>query len=156
MVINSERALAIGFFCFSLFMFVASLNITSSITTGAAGPSFFPRLWSIILGILSILYFFEAGKRIDPDSHKGLKQTLRENKKVFIMLAAVLVYIFLLDYLGYIISTFSLLTFAIYILDIKKEISKLKIYMISLVVTLGTYFVFTNILNVFLPSGIFY
>jgi len=147
-MIKSDKAMAVILFLFSAFMFYQSFSIPHQVYgVGAAGPALFPRIWSVILALLSIILFFRA------DSDQNKNRSIGEEKYVYFMLVASLAYILLIKILGYLITTFLFSTISIAVLSMNRDLNKLRIITISVLITAGTYFIFAKVLNVFLPMG---
>ncbi len=153
---KSDKLLAIAFFLLSILLFSTSYTFpATSLSTGAAGASFFPQVWAIILAVLSGILFFKSKGSLK-GTGSWLLVKVRENKKVFYMLFIALIYIFLMDKIGFMITTFLFLLISIYLLDSTKQLSKLKIFSISISISLFTYLTFSKVLKVFLPTGILF
>lgn len=80
---------------------------------------------------------------------------VKEEKYVYFMLAASIVYILLLGTLGYVVTTFIFSAVSIKFLGSKQIQGKLSLLAIAAALTAGTYLLFAKILKVFLPTGIF-
>ncbi|WP_280771543.1 tripartite tricarboxylate transporter TctB family protein [Salipaludibacillus daqingensis] len=154
---NSDKTLSIVLFLFSVFMFMMSFAIPeNSLGSGISGPSFFPQMWAIILASLSIILFFKSRRKEEKGTHKGFLKSLGEYKKVFYMLIASLGYIFMLDVLGYLLTTLLFLITTISVLSSEVKLKKTYIFIVSSLITATTYFIFAKLLNVFLPTGIIF
>jgi len=159
-MLKSDKAVAIGFFALSVFMFYGSTLIPQAIySEGAAGPALFPKLWSIFIAALSALLYVQSHLRGKKEQKTPIQQKTSagsEEKKVFLMLIAAIAYIALIRPVGFVITTFlfSLATMAL----LGGENIKKKYHVVALVsalATIVTYLLFARVLNVFLPAGIF-
>lgn len=102
----------------------------------------------LLLAILIIRWII-AKKKAEPlaEDEIGLKR----NVYIVVYCAAILLYIFLIEKLGFMVST---VAFGIYSLLYMKNKSKLVVILLPIIVTVVLYFIFTNFLMVTLPSGI--
>jgi hypothetical protein len=104
-----------------------------------------------ILGVLSLVLFFQASLRKEDVPHKPLfAGTLW--RRIFFVLLALTVYARVMPVLGYLISTFVLMTLLFGVLE-KKRIKFVPLY--ALVATLFTHLVFSKWLNCQFPRGLF-
>lgn len=138
---------------FPLFLFIISLvgyYLAKGFENGfmidnGLGASFFPKLVCIILGILSIVIFIKSFK--DKNSYKFTK----DNKNTFIVIGLCIIYIFLMEKIGYLLSTIIFSFCVIRILDKKKMIISI---IFSIIFPIGIYYLFSRVFNVSLPIGI--
>jgi hypothetical protein len=134
----------------SISVFAESLRIGIG-TVQNPGMGFMTFGASGILGILSLVLFLQASVR---------KEDLRQNplfpgtlwRRIFFVLLALTVYARVMPVLGYLISTFVLMTLLFGILE-KKRIEFVPLY--ALVATLFTHLVFSKWLNCQFPHGLF-
>ncbi|MGM8365567.1 tripartite tricarboxylate transporter TctB family protein [Virgibacillus sp. W0181] len=152
-MIKSDKTMAMIIFMFAIFMLIMSFSISNQPFAIVRDDSaFFPQVWSIVLIGLSILLFLQGRKR-DKEEKKAITALIVEKRQVYYMLLATVGYVSLIGSLGYILITFIFLTITISILGKDQNISKLRILAISAIITLSTYFIFSEILKVFLPMG---
>lgn len=96
----------------------------------------------LILTVKSLLRF---------KSSPATENNLKEQLKILVPYAAlILVYLFLLDKIGYIIDTFLFCVTSLLCLRLK---NKVLLLVLSVVLTLLLYFIFTRFLSVILPRG---
>jgi hypothetical protein len=104
-----------------------------------------------LLGILSLILFIQASIRRD----KALREPLLAGKEweriVFVLIALGLYSVFMPS-LGYLISTFVLMTILFWVLE-KKKIGW--VFVSSILTTLVSYLVFSKWLNCQFPDGLF-
>jgi putative tricarboxylic transport membrane protein len=109
-------------------------------------PGFFPFVAGVILVVLCMILLVRAfsgrGEGAEP---------FGELWKPAILAIGLLLYSLLLDSIGYIIATIILSMLVLRVLDTK---TWLKLVAISLVLSVGTYFLFDRLLDVPLPLGI--
>lgn len=113
-----------------------------------SGPGFFPKLWAVVLIGLSILLL---GSSFYAKKDKQIDLLSKERIKVYISMAALIVYIFLINSIGFIVLTPIFLFGLIWFFGMKGYV---KIAMASIAVTLAVYGVFEILLAVPLPAGI--
>lgn len=113
------------------------------------GPSFFPRMVSIFIYILSVLLII-----VTLTTHKVDKQSLfNKNGFLRVLSGAILIlfYFILIKGIGFIFSTIVFLVVFMKLLGIRIWIKSI---LISITTTLIVYYLFQDILKVRLPSGL--
>jgi len=134
----------------SILVFAESLRIGVG-TVQNPGMGFMTFGASAILGILSLVVFLQASLRKEDVRHKPLFAGTLWRRILFVLLALT-VYARVMPVLGYLISTFVLMTLLFGILE-KKRIKFVPLY--ALVATLFTHLVFSKWLNCQFPQGLF-
>jgi len=111
----------------------------------APGPGFFPFCLGLILVALAALIFFKALRKEPHGIGTGLRSW-----RVAIALGAIFAYAFVLESLGYLLSTFLLMG-----LLLKLMVKKVWWFTLGIAcfVSLASYFLFKVWLKVALPSG---
>ena len=146
---KNDFALGIFSVLFGLAIYISAKRMPDSAGT-------FPKLsamFLICLGILlivSFLYALKKGKLTD-----NVKDTANKisYKKVIIILVFFISYIFVFEFLGYIIPTLFLMIGVIFVTGYKN----IKInFITSLSVTLMLYLIFRFLFQVNFPNGLFY
>ena len=104
---------------------------------------------SYLMIFLALVSWFRAKKnrKIDAEKSMDIKRVIY----IAVYCLAILMYIFLIDKLGFIIST---ILFGIYSLVYMKNKNKIVILILPIVVTVVLYYMFANFLFVTLPSGV--
>lgn len=117
--------------------------------TGVPGPAFFPRILAYFVIGLSVLLIINTFIKRD-----DRKITLldKDSIKVYVTIGFLLAYLILLNFLGFIIAT-PIFLFSLIFFYIRKNI--LKNAIIAVLVTFLIYGVFSSLLAVPLPQGIF-
>jgi putative tricarboxylic transport membrane protein len=123
----------------------------SSLPTADVGPAFFPK---IVGGLLVLLGLFLTIKSLlNNVDTRSIKQLFPKGSiKAVITIVIFGVYLFLLKYVGFLIST------PLFIISLSLFLKEKRIYLIlitSLLVTAFLYFVFQKFLMIPLPGGIF-
>lgn len=142
-----EKVLSGLFFLFGLLWFTMSFKLASSNFGGGLGlgPDFFPRILSILMMILS---FIQLVRTIKKDKKDEIKLNIHSLSVMIIV--ACIVYLFAIDIIGYLVSTFLFLSIVIYAISRKSSIKDL---IISLAISFALYGIFHLALKVPLPSG---
>lgn len=157
-----DFCMALILLAFSGVMYYQTIPLDSGITH-ALGPAFFPRLLLYFIAFVSLILLAQSfrlrpalaepapaeicGEAGDKDGPCGREALIMQ----WGFVALLLVYIFLLPYLGYALGT-SLFLLAGMILVGPHKFRNFIIYgVVSLAVTFGLQFVFGNMLHLFLP-----
>lgn len=77
------------------------------------GPGFFPTVVAGVIVVLSLFLIIRGGKKGDEGQPFSAKASLR----VLIVFASLVVYFFFLEYLGFIVVSFLLMTFLFVVMD---------------------------------------
>jgi putative tricarboxylic transport membrane protein len=110
------------------------------------GPGFFPWWTSVMLELLALILLFRALTLRSPTSEKSSGRLA----KVIALLIALCAYTFLLDPLGYLLSTFLLVLFMLRAMDAQRWAIALGMAAIT---SVGSYVVFAIWLSIPLPRG---
>lgn len=115
------------------------------------GPRFLPYLAASLVVILSILSIFEQ-KFIKSD-YEGLKKlTKKDYFRLFLILITMIAWFLLISWLGFILTTILFTISVMYIIGNRKI---WQLIVTPLLLTFVIYFVFNELLNVILPTGVF-
>jgi putative tricarboxylic transport membrane protein len=115
------------------------------------GPGFMSLLGGILLAVFSALLLLQSflGK---PRSTDGELRRGKENPwLLFFILIGLVIYVFIFEWLGFIISTFLLVTFLLRFLEHKKW---WKILLTAGVISLSAFVIFNVLLKAGLPDGV--
>lgn len=130
-------------------LFIAeSQNISSSAYGSQVGPNMFPFGLGVILILLSLRLLWETYKKGTAASTSEPHSPLRY-KRFFFILTATILYVLLLEILGYVISSFAFLTYAFTMMGSK---SVLKSVIVSLLFSVGVYGIYVHLLKGTLPG----
>ena len=116
------------------------------------GPTFLPRILLVALGVQAVcLVAYSLARKTEPsvDGH-NLKHLWQARPAL--MFAAFLVYAYLATILGYVLSTLAFLVLSFFLLGVRKI---WQLVVIPPAITLAVYYLFENVLGVWLPSGVF-
>lgn len=138
---------------FSIFLLLVSLIgyylargfESGFMTDNGLGAGFFPKLVCIILAILSIVMFVKSFK------DKKIYKFSKNNKNTFIIIGLCIGYLFLMEKIGYLLSTIIFSFSVIITLDRKNLIMNV---IFSIIFPIGIYYLFSKVFNVSLPTGI--
>ena len=138
-----------AFLCIvSAFIFYSSTQFNMAfIGNSGLGPDFFPKVIAVILFILSAMLFVGSIKNKDKKSiyNPNIKYT-------FMVIFAFAVYIFIIDRIGYLVST---VIFAFVVITILKSKSKILNIIFAIAFPIALYLLFTYAFKVSLPTGLF-
>ncbi|WLD93764.1 tripartite tricarboxylate transporter TctB family protein [Alkalihalobacillus sp. AL-G] len=141
-------------FCIFFYFQTKLIDIKDLTEISAA---FFPRLLlGLIAGLTVVMIiqsFLKKERKTASEKEKNEKEGI-----VWIIFALFALYILSLALLGFIISSFIFITIVyLIILPVKRPVKSHVIALSSiLVITIALSFIFENLLNVFLPTGIFF
>jgi putative tricarboxylic transport membrane protein len=151
--IMNRRDLLAGLFWLSISVFILIEAIKSDIGTfRSPGPGFLPFWSGLILGTLAItLLVISILKKKRKMKIMDLWKNLEWGKLICVSLSLFL-YLILLPIMGYLITTFGLMVFLLFIIERKKLwVQGVSACTISLV----SYIIFYILLDIRLPKGIF-
>jgi putative tricarboxylic transport membrane protein len=133
---------------FSILICLGSIRLGIG-TLGNMGPGFMPFIVSVILLILSLLILFGIGARYE-DKDEGASLSWENLLKPGSLVIALFGYMLLLEVLGYLITTFFLMSHMLFISEPKKILTNL--FVAAVVAMLS--FVGFRWLQVQLPIGV--
>ena len=154
---RSEQILAIGIFAFCVltyFVFIPSipLGIDTDAELGFFSPRLFPKFIIVTTAIISIFLGINAFRKKRDETETGDKP--RKNIAVYfgavVVLAVGIIYTYILEFVGYTISTPVILAFYLWFFGAR---SWVKIPLVSILTTILLYLFFGRVLNVMLPAG---
>lgn len=147
---NSDKGSAVFCFLLSFFAFVQSLRLGIG-TPQNPGMGFIAFAASGLLGLLSIFLFIQASLSKEK-AEVGPAFSGMSKKKVLCILIALVLYAKLMPIVGYLISTFLLMSFLFWIVRGRKWWS---VVASSLLTAVITHYVFSVWLNCQFPAGLF-
>ena len=145
-----DRTSSLFWLLVSILVFAESLRIGIG-TVENPGMGFMTFGASGILGILSLALFLQASLRKEDGRQKPLFAGTLWRRVVFVLLALT-VYARAMPVLGYLMSTFLLMSLLFWVLE-KGRIGFVLLY--ALLATLFTHLVFSKWLNCQFPQGVF-
>ncbi|WP_126426848.1 tripartite tricarboxylate transporter TctB family protein [Brevibacillus marinus] len=140
-----DRYVSIVFVLIGAFFVVESRNIADSAYGSQVGPNLFPMGLGILLILISLRLWAEAGKQREEEQPSAPLQ----HKRLLSFVAMTLLYAVCLEPLGYIISTFLFLFVGFLLMDRRKWwVSAL----IACCFTLVVYYTYVELLKGTLPG----
>ena len=140
-----DRTAGIAFLLIGILFVVESQRISESAYGSAVGPKVFPMWLGIILILLSARLIYETFKYKSEQTGKEQLQY----KKFLVIFVSALLYAFLLEIIGYVLSTFLFLLVAFQTMERGKIIYSLAI---SVLFSVGIYYLFSELLGGSLPG----
>ena len=141
------------FICLGLYTFILAGSLPLP-QWDYLGPSFLPKMFAFFLMILGFVMIIKSIIFLKHNKKNKKKRMNIVSTKAFISMMFFLIYALTLNFLGYIVSTFLFIFLFILYLDDKNRIWIALIS--SIVFTFLVYVIFTKIVYVNLPSGIFF
>ena len=140
-----DRYASIAFLLIGLLFVVESTKIANSAYGSTVGPKIFPLGLGIILILLSLRLLYETFKyKTETTSSEKLQY-----KKFLIIFVSAALYAFLLEKIGYVISTFLFLLIAFQTMERGRIVPSL---IIAAVFSFGVYYFFAEFLGGSLPG----
>lgn len=143
---DQKFGIIILIFCLILWFFIIPTQISS--TKDAVYPRFV-NVWIAICGILLILKSWKSTEKIILYESKDKKGIIRVVAIVIIFL----IYIFMIDFLGFFISSFVFIIILMLSFGVRQWI---KLISVPIIILLFLYFLIKKILFFPLPEGIFF
>ncbi|WP_226527031.1 tripartite tricarboxylate transporter TctB family protein [Metabacillus niabensis] len=150
---------------FSIVMYMASNSIIK-LTVSKVGADFVPKLVAIGMLILSVFYLIssvkqqiksksEAASKIIPNKENNTEEKKKIRPlSVLLTVGLLVLYIALLPYIGFLITTTVYLFFQMYVLAAKTERRIVLFIGISIATSIFIYFIFKYVFYLMLPTGI--
>ena len=158
-----ELIVGIALLLLSIIIFINAGDLPS-MNESQLGPGSFPQVIAVLLGLLSLILIIQEAIKLykgrDPEKSTSvkaqLKEMITEHKLVFITLALLLGYIIAIQIIGFIIATIAFMIVTALVVGPKTKKDIITISSISVVLTVGLYLFFQNVLQVRFPTGIFF
>jgi len=119
------------------------------------GPEFYPKIIVILIGATALIFTLLEVLKLKA-TNRSIKDGLSLNIKNYIshiiFIGATVLFLFIIKYLGFVISAILLLIFLLFHFGSK---DMLKNVMLSVIYIIFVYLVFSNVLKVSFPDGIF-
>ena len=135
----------------SAYVWIASASFPQDVVM-KIGPDFFPRIIAVAMTIASLFLLVQTLTNKTPEEAVqtlNLKDAGILRALAFLILAVV--YVSVMDFLGFIIATIICLLVGMYILKFR---NLKNMVLVSLGTAMGVYFAFASILGIQLPSGL--
>lgn len=147
-------------FVFAFILYIGSNNL-KTLAHDPTGPALLPKIVAIILLILGILMLLSGIREFrknntNADGYERKISSKSNRVSVYVTLAIIFMYIFLLDKLGFIISTSLYLVIQIHIFLGTFRMKHAVLYLIgSILLSVILFEIFSTFFNIMLPRGIF-
>ncbi|WP_180994104.1 tripartite tricarboxylate transporter TctB family protein [Bacillus sp. Marseille-P3661] len=145
-------------FLVAVVLYVATYSI-QSFTDAGYGVTFVPRVVAIIIAFLSLLVLIQAIKNAKANSNDVVEKDSEyapNYKSTFLTFVLIIIYMIMLQPVGFILSTTLYLVLQMFILsNFNRDRKKIILFItISTISSVSLYFIFVNLLSVILPAGI--
>lgn len=150
-MLNKDRYLSIFYILLGITIVILASQIKTmfAVASEDTGPKFFPYLCGTAMSICGIGKFISSKNKKAKVFLKDKKDWLR-----LIAISAVLIgYVYLMNYFGYVITSFALLYVLSVMLADEKKLKWWQVAIFSAVVILVVYLLFHMVLNISLPQG---
>jgi putative tricarboxylic transport membrane protein len=140
----------LGVGTFTLILTVYIYIVTGSYPKAHINPvsaSTFPRLLSVLMSCIGWSLIYGGLKKSQLP-----KISIKNRKKVFLLIALLIIYALILQLLGFTLATLALLVMILVTLEINKIAY---LVLVPLIATFAIQYIFQRILSVPLPTGIF-
>lgn len=156
---KEERIASLVIVTLALAYLVGAFLIPQPMFKQQLGPDGFPKAIGLIMLFLGLIYAFQMFRGVVKVDEKraeiiGAEEKLEgkaDFRKMGIMIALMIVYAFVFDFLGYAIATFLMFIASSLVMDRKHM---LRDTIIAIVASFGLYFIFSLLLRVNLPAGL--
>lgn len=142
-----DRYSSVAFALIGAFFVVESRNISTSAYGSEVGPNMFPLGLGILLIVLSLRLFWESSKKAAKAESESTVSM--QYGRFAIMLVATLLFVLLLEPIGYVITTFLFLLVGFQTMGSKSILAST---LVALCFSAGVYYVYVHILKGTLPG----
>ncbi len=148
-------------FCIIIILQAGDLpSFNEAVLNAGSFPRFIAALLATLCLILVVSKAIELSKQKAEMAKIDLKeyflQVFKEYKLVFFALISLFLYIFLMQFTGFILTTIIFIITTGLIIGPKKKKNILTISIVSVIITFSTYLFFQNVLHVRFPTGLFF
>ncbi len=151
MSLTKDRIIAIFFMLLSIIILINSRTIVVAPNIAEPGARLFPQIAGVGMLICSLGMFFT--KQAEDEKEFLSKEGWKRLAVIFI---ALFIYFLALIFVGFLIATPFCLFGFIYILKSGKDVSTIKIILISVLVAVLLYYSFTKGFSISLPKGMLF
>jgi len=152
---NKDIQVSIFFIILAIAIYLLSFNIIS-MSVFVVGPDFVPKLVAFGIALCAILLGISSyqNRGNDSESTSAKKGSLGINRELISVFLLILIYIILLNKVGYLIMT-SVYLFGHFMVMAGNKNRNIPVFLIaSIVFSVATYYLFRNVFSLFLPAGI--
>lgn len=162
-----EVIIGIALLLLSVMVYIQSGAFIEAGIIDAVGAGFFPRIIAVPMGLLAVSLLVIKTKELIQRETKDkrcfravvsdfFEKILYRYRYVFIATTAFSLYVVLMNYFGFRLTTFLFIFITGWLIGPKKKKNALPIALVAVVVTFGTHYFFQNFLYVRFPRGIFF
>jgi putative tricarboxylic transport membrane protein len=151
---TKDRALSLALILFVGVMFAETFNFPEKSDWQMFSPAFYPRIILSIISVLTLILCIRSFKQAKPATEsKDRKSSFwKEYGKVILLFVIFAIYVILLQLIGFIMATILyLLASQAVLMGIKERKAWILNSSVSLIATFTVYFIFTDVLQVWLP-----
>lgn len=152
----------IVFLVFAVFVYACSYQIKQT-TSDILGSRFFPQVVAVLIAILAVVQIIASlrgMKKLQPQPKEEKIKKKELNKPLTLTTVALFAYFFVIQYVGFVITSIVYLMFQCYLLMDKAERKNRKTVVVMAVVAVAVplllNFVFWDLFKIRLPQGIFF
>lgn len=149
-VLNKNKICGLFLVAIGFFAGVMTLGFNVKLMEGDPGPKLFPMIGIGGMIIFGICIFFQQSTTEKP--HFSREAWI----KVITVFGLFALYVLMLKYIGYIISTLIILFIITTMFSKGKNVSVIKRAIFTVIITLSVYILFVKILHVMLPTGLLF
>lgn len=151
-----DRIIGILLIVFAAFIYWQACRLPEPLLLDKLGPDALPKLYATILGLLGLVISAKGFFVIAANSSQagtGLKGWWDNYKFVVFSFVMFFAYIWFMKYFGFLIATLLYLPAMMLTIGPCNKKSFVTVGITTACVTLGVFFSFTYLLNIFLPEG---
>ena len=145
--VNKNKICGIFLVISGMAAWVMTLGFNVKLMEGDPGPKLFPMIGIGGMILFGVLIFFQ---RSDNEKSRFSKD---EWKRIFTLFGLFILYVLMLKYIGYLISTLIILYIITTIFSKGQNVNMVKRVIFTLTITLSVYVLFVKVLHVMLPGG---
>ncbi len=142
---------------FSIAYLIGSLFIRRSKAV-SIGAEFIPEIYGFVLLFLAVCLMYQgvkAAKRFEPDKAEAREQ--KDTKNVLLTFVLIIAYVAVMELLGFVLSSiFFLILMNMLLTPVNTKRNYITIVLYSVVLSVGTYYLFHNLMYIPLPIGIIF
>jgi putative tricarboxylic transport membrane protein len=140
-------------FALAVAMFIASLGIKKMLVVGV-GSGFAPRLAAVLLAWVSVGIVVKGFRALSTDTERRRDRTPGGGGLAFATFVLIVLYIGLLEKVGFIMMTFVYLIGQFYVLAPKGDRHLISFIIVGAMVALAIYYTFVKVFDLMLPAGL--
>jgi len=147
-----DLASGIVLFLFSIALFVGAMNV-KTLEVSTFGSGFFPKIVAVMLALASAVVIFGGIKTAKAAEKEAEDKGNPRWKAVLATFAIMVAYAALMPFAGFMITTAVYLFLQINILSENRHRRPVLFVVVSIVTSVGIYYLFVKAFNLMLPAG---